>query len=216
MGSKKRKSGSGGDGTRAPRGGDSGIDHRIVIAISVVGLAGIVLLWIYAGAVADGLDWHRQSELRLIAPDLEQRNPKAAREIPDFALKDRFGRTVKLSQFAELDLLLINIWSSGCRACLEEVPALTEMDRRIGQIGKAALITIAVDEKWEDVSYYFPKGTDLRILFDPEDEVAKGIFGTSKYPETFVLDKQRRVRARFDGKRPWHSPVMFDYLGSFI
>jgi hypothetical protein len=31
-----------------------------------------------------------------------------------------------------------------------------------------------------------------------------------------VLDRQRRIRARFDGKRPWDSRLMTDYLGRFL
>jgi peroxiredoxin len=189
---------------------------RSAIGLGVTVVVGVLILWSYARAVEDGLGWHHSSQVALIAPDFEARDPARAKQIPDFTLKDRFGRGVRLGQFEDLDLLLINIWSSGCRACLEEVPALTELDRRIGRLGKAALITIAVEEKWEDVAHYFPRGTDLRVLFDPDDAVARGMFGTKKYPETFVLDRQRRIRARFDGKRPWHSPVMFEYLASFM
>mgnify|MGYP001076050001 CR=1 FL=1 len=94
--------------------------------------------------------------------------------------------------------------------------ALLQMDRRIGDLGNAVLITIAIADRWEDVANYFPKGTDLRVLFDPDDKIGKGIFGTVKYPETFILDKQRRIRARFDGKRPWYSEPMFDYLKTFM
>jgi len=197
------------------------IDQRrssvgVVVALGVTLVVGALTLWSYAAAVSDGMEWHQQSQMALVAPDFEAADPAEAVQVPDFELPDRFGNPVRLSRFAAADLLLINVWSSGCRTCQEEVPALMEMDRRIGEIGKAALITIAVDEKWEDVAHYFPRGTDLRILFDPEDKVARGIFGTKAYPETFVLDRQRRIRARFDGKRPWHSPVMFEYLASFI
>ena len=79
-----------------------------------------------------------------------------------------------------------------------------------------ALLTIAVQERWEDVAHYFPRGTDLRILFDGKNEIAGGLFGTERYPETFVLDRRRRVLARFDGKRPWHSDAMLDYLRTFL
>ena len=188
----------------------------MIVALGATLVIGALTLWSYAAAVSDGMEWHQRSQLALIAPDFEAPAAVEATEVPDFELPDRFGKPVRFSRFSSADLVLVNIWSSGCQTCLEEVPALMEMDRRIGELGKAVLITIAVDEKWEDVAHYFPRGTDLRILFDPENEVARGIFGTKAYPETFVLDEQRRIRARFDGKRPWHSPVMFEYLASFI
>jgi hypothetical protein len=90
------------------------------------------------------------------------------------------------------------------------------MDRRLGELGRIALITITIDDEWKDVASYFPQGTDLRVLFDPENKVVKGIFGTTKFPETFILDKERRIRARFDGVRNWHSSVMFEYVATHM
>ena len=187
-----------------------------MLALGIAGVVAVMLFWSYSGAVAEGMDWYRKSEMKVIAPDFVASDVANARRVPDFTARDRFGNKVKLSQFSSVDLLVVNIWSEGCPACREEVPELTEMDRRIGDLGSAALITIAVAEKWEDVANYFPKGTDLRVLFDPDDKIGKGIFGTVKYPETFIIDKQRRIRARFDGKRPWYSEPMFDYLKTFM
>jgi peroxiredoxin len=183
------------------------------VAIAVIAVAAACF---YIWAVRDGLAWERGLARRALAPDFAATDPAKAKAIPDFTLPDRFGRPVGLHQFRDVDLLLVNIWSSSCAVCREEVPELTELDRRLASIGKAALLTIAVEEKWEDVAHYFPRGTDLRILFDGENAIARGVFGTERYPETFVLDRRRRVRARFDGKRPWHSDAMLEYLGSFL
>jgi len=189
--------------------------HRAA-AYALTAAFGAAAFFLYVGGVRDGLAWQRGLAMRAISPDFVAEDIGSARQIPDFRLPDRFGRAVSLSQFGGVDLLLVNIWSSTCAVCREEVPELTEMDRRLASIGKAALLTIAVERKWGDVAHYFPKGTDLRILFDAEDEVAGGLFHTKRYPETFVLDRRRRVIARFDGKRPWHSDAMLEYLKSFL
>lgn len=170
----------------------------------------------FAEAVGNGILWQKTSEWEMVSPTHEAQNPIEAEKIPDFTLKDRFGNNVSLSQFAPADVLIINLWSSGCPPCKREIPSLAELDRRLPSIGKIALITITVDEEWEDVESYFPQGTDLRVLFDPEKKVIEKIFGTDKFPETFVLDKERRIRTRFDGERNWHSDVMLKYLSSFL
>lgn len=175
-----------------------------------------VLLMGYAEAVSDGIEWKLASDMDIIAPTFVEQNPQSASRVPDFSLKDRFGNDVRLSQFDAVDLLLVNLWSSGCPPCQREIPALSEMDRRLTGIGKVALLTITIDEKWEDVVSYFPQGSDLRVLFDPEQKVVKGIFKTEKFPETFILDKSRKIRARFDGERNWHSQVMLDYIRRFV
>jgi peroxiredoxin len=181
-----------------------------------VALVGVLLSIGFKNAVVDGLEHKGRVDMAVVAPDYEARDSGEARAIADFTLKDRTGAAVSLSAFAAADLLLINIWSSTCPACKEEVPSLVELDRRLPQLGKVVLLTIATDSGWEDVQSFFPQGTDLRVLFDPQEQVTKGIFGTQKFPETFVLDKQRRIRARFDGRRPWHSREMFDYLRLFL
>lgn len=186
------------------------------IVIAITAILGAAAFALYAAGVRDGLSWRRGLELRAISPDFVEADPAKARRIPDFALPDRFGREVSLGRFASVDLLVVNIWSSTCPVCREEVPELAAMDRRLREIGSAALLTIAVEKGWDDVAHYFPSGTDLRILFDGSDAVARGIFGTERYPETFVLDRDRRVLARFDGERPWHSDAMMEYLRSLL
>ncbi len=169
----------------------------------------------FTEAVTDGISWKRQSDWAMIAPNFEAPDQQQAKQVPEFALKDRYGNEVRLSQFAPADLLLVNLWSSGCPPCTREIPSLSELDRRLPDVGKIALITITIDEKWEDVASMFPLGTDLRVLFDPDKKVVEGIFDTDKFPETFILGKQRRIRARFDGERTWHSPEMLDYIKSY-
>jgi peroxiredoxin len=193
-----------------------GSGARRAVVYGAAGLVGLAAFYLYVGGVKDGLAWQRGLKLRSLSPDFVADDLRRAERIPDFALPDRFGRAVRLSQFDGVDLLVVNIWSSTCPVCREEVPELTEMDRRLASIGKAALITIAVEKGWRDVAHYFPSGTDLRILFDGEDAIARGLFGTERYPETFVLDRERRVRARFDGSRPWHSDEMLEYLRAFL
>lgn len=45
-----------------------------------------------------------------------------------------------------------------------------------------------------------PEG--LTVIFDADESIAKA-FGTTKFPETFVLDGTGALRARFDGSRVW-------------
>ena len=187
-----------------------------VLAIVLTIVCGALMFKSFAEAASEGLLWKQTSDRAMVSPDFEERDLQKAKKVPDFTLKDRFGNTVRLSQFQSADLLLINLWSSGCPACKQEIPSLSEMDRNLLEIGRVALITITIDEEWKDVASYFPRGTDLRVLFDPENKVVKGIFGTTKFPETFILDRERRIRARFDGARNWHSDVMFDYVASHL
>jgi peroxiredoxin len=187
-----------------------------VFAIVLTIVCGALIFRSFTEAAWEGMLWKQTSDMAQVAPNFEERDLGKAKKVPDFTLKDRFGNLVKLSQFDSADLLLVNLWSSGCPACKQEIPSLQEMDRKLSELGRVALITITIDDEWKDVASYFPQGTDLRVLFDPENKVIEGIFGTTKFPETFIVDKERRIRARFDGARNWHSPVMFEYVGTYM
>jgi hypothetical protein len=52
------------------------------------------------------------------------------------------------------------------------------------------------------------------ILFDPQRSVVTGKFGTRLFPETWIIDPEGVIRARFDRAIPWDNPVLVDYLQS--
>jgi cytochrome c biogenesis protein CcmG, thiol:disulfide interchange protein DsbE len=182
----------------------------IIVTATACGLA-----FGFFRAISDSLKWKESMKESVINPSFSAPNPALAKAIPDFSLPDRYHNPVRLSDFASVDTLVVNIWFTGCTVCEQELPSLVEMDRRLGDTSKVALLTITTDETWEDTARLFPKGTRLRILFDPEQKVTKDIFGTVRYPETFILDKERRIRARFDGRREWHLDEMISFITSF-
>lgn len=193
----------------------STIIGKRLAAFVLTAVLGSLLSYSYALALRDGGEWRAASERSVVSPTLEETDPSRAKVVPDFTLRDRYGKSIKLSDFAAAHVILVNIWTTGCPTCQRELPSLTEMDKRLAAIGRVLLVTVTTNESWEEVEHLFPRGTDLRILFDPDEKVTKDIFGTTRYPETFILDKQRRIRARFDGERSWHSEPMLKYIASF-
>ncbi|MBN2801809.1 MAG: TlpA family protein disulfide reductase [Deltaproteobacteria bacterium] len=175
----------------------------------------VFFILFFSFAFKDGMTHFAKGEAAIVSPDFIA-DKNSAKKIDDFRLKDINGDLVSFSQFNSVDVIVLNIWSAGCPVCREEIPSITELDRRLKKEKNITLITIAIADSFEDVSTYFPAGSNLRILFDGKDRVGFGIFGTSQYPETFILDKQRRVRARFDGKRDWHSDAFIGYLKTFL
>lgn len=179
----------------------------------IMSVFGVFVIQYFARA-KEGLAHFSNAEFQIVAPDFQASASKAI-SVADFTLKDRGEQSVKLSQFDSIDVLVVNIWSAGCPVCRQEIPSLTELDRRLSKLDNVTLVTIAVAESFDEVASYFPKGTNLRILFDKDDSIAAGVFQTTKYPETFILDRERRIRARFDGPRNWHGDAFINYVKSF-
>ena len=55
----------------------------------------------------------------------------------------------------------------------------------------------------------------FEVLIDSESEVVRDKYGTKLFPETWFVDQQGVIRARFDGGRSWASPLTIDLAESF-
>ena len=67
------------------------------------------------------------------------------------------------------------------------------------------MLAVSVDDSWDAIRGFFPSGTPLTVLLDPTREVP-GRFGTSKFPESFLIDPSGRVRHAFINQRDWSIP----------
>jgi len=83
------------------------------------------------------------------------------------------------------------------------MPSLEALARRLGD--RATVLAVSVDENWEAISKFFPHGTPLTVLLDPSREVPAS-YGTSQFPESFLIDPSGHVRYAFINQRNWVRP----------
>jgi peroxiredoxin len=133
------------------------------------------------------------------------------REAPDFELADHTGKKWSLAKLRGRPVLL-NFWATWCPPCAEEMPGMEDLSRKVGD--QAVVLAVSVDENWDLVSRFFPRGTPLSIVLDESKELPKK-YGTEKYPESFLIDPQGRVRHYFINTRKWGEPEAVQCLESF-
>jgi cytochrome c biogenesis protein CcmG, thiol:disulfide interchange protein DsbE len=106
--------------------------------------------------------------------------------------------------------VVLNFWATWCLPCIEEVPTLVELQRRMPQV---RVVAISEDE---DAGAYRQFLTDNNVDFvtvrDPSARVRK-MYGTVKIPETYVIDGGGVLRRKFVSAQNWTSPEIMDYLG---
>jgi peroxiredoxin len=121
-------------------------------------------------------------------------------QAPDFTLKDYAGREVRLSSLKG-QVVLVNFWATWCGTCVVEMPS---MERLVGQMsGKPfRLLAVSVDDDWQAVRKFFAKGTPLEVLLDTPRDVPKR-WGTEKFPESFLVDKDGTIRYYIVSNRDW-------------
>lgn len=168
-----------------------------------------------AGGVAFGLaalDGEHRRDAQL-AEILRPEYSGDDRTAPDFTLNDQRGRPVRLSSLRGKTVVL-HFWSRDCAPCVRELTeSLPAFDELVRGRDDVALVLVGT-ERWEDVSALVPPGFTSPMLFDPERAIVGGRYGTHLFPETWIIDPEGVIRARFDHTLEWASPVFVQYVTS--
>jgi cytochrome c biogenesis protein CcmG, thiol:disulfide interchange protein DsbE len=93
------------------------------------------------------------------------------------------------------------------------MPSLVDMQRRLKDKG-VTVVAISVDV---DGNAYqeFVKSHNVNLLTvrDP-DQKSNALYGTSKFPETYIIDRNGVIRRKFMGAVDWTAPDVTDFLST--
>src|SRR5271167_796442 len=134
--------------------------------------------------------------------------PRIGSAAPDFTIPDG-QHSVSLSQFRGKPLVL-NFWATWCPPCIQEMPSLVQLQKQLGD--KVTIIAVSEDD--DDSAYkQFVRdhSVDLLTVRDTGQKT-NGLYGTFKFPETFVIDRNGKIVRKFIGAQEWTSPEIVDYL----
>ena len=106
---------------------------------------------------------------------------------------------------------MLNFWASWCPPCIEETPSLIQMQHRLKDKG-VVVLAVSVDEN-EELYHKFLKdyGMDLLTVRDPEQKSNK-LYGTVIFPETYIIDRNGKIRRKFISAVQWNDPEILDFL----
>ncbi|MGO9165986.1 MAG: TlpA family protein disulfide reductase [Candidatus Sulfotelmatobacter sp.] len=138
------------------------------------------------------------------------RPPRIGSTAPDFTVRDD-ERTVTLSQLKG-QVVVLNFWATWCPPCIEEMPSLVQMQQRMKLKGVTVLaVSVDVDE-----SNYrrFLQDHNVNLLSVRDaNQKSSALYGSFKFPETYVIDRGGIVRRKFIGAVDWTEPDVIEYLG---
>ena len=181
------------------------------LGYGVVAAVSLFLMVEYLTAVQAAAPLERQRACHALEPR------QMSQPAPDFQLKDLEGKNVRLSSLRG-KVVLLNFWATWCPPCVEELPSIIALQK--ADLGSNfQLLTVSVDEELAKVkpllARYGAAGLSLPVLLDPSKKVATS-FGTSKFPETYLIDKQGVIRYRFINKRHWTNSEALQCIRSLI
>jgi cytochrome c biogenesis protein CcmG, thiol:disulfide interchange protein DsbE len=137
------------------------------------------------------------------------RPPHVGSAAKEFSVQDS-DRKLSLDQFRG-QVVVLNFWATWCPPCVEELPSLMNLQDRMRERGVTVLgVSIDVDG---DAYHRFLKLHNINFLTvrDPEQKVP-GMYGTTGWPETYIIDRQGVLRRKFVGPVDWNSSEVIGFL----
>ena len=137
------------------------------------------------------------------------RPPHVGAAAKEFTVQDS-DHQVSLNQFRG-HVVVLNFWASWCPPCNQELPSIMDMQSRLRGQGVVVLgVSIDVDG---DAYHRFlqERSVNFVTVRDPLQKVAN-MYGTSGWPESYVIDRQGVLRRKIVGPINWDSPEVMQFL----
>ena len=132
--------------------------------------------------------------------------PQVGMPAPDFTLPDLEGKLHGLADFRGR-VVVLNFWATWCPPCIDEMPSLQRLHQALADRG-VAVIAVSVDERFSDVPTFVQKfDLTFSVLYDEGKKVSRK-YQTFKYPETYILDREGRLKSKVVGPRDWAAPTV--------
>ncbi len=132
---------------------------------------------------------------------------QTGRVAPDFTVTDG-NRSIHLADYRG-KIVILNFWATWCLPCIAELPSLTAMQQQLPQVQVLA-VSVDVDQQaYRD--YLLEHKIGLLTIDDPAHRSAD-LYGTNRWPETYVIDQHGIIRRKFIGAQDWTSPEVLEYL----
>ena len=117
---------------------------------------------------------------------------------PSFTLKDSFGKTARLRNYAGR-VLVLDFWATWCTGCKQEIPWFSEYQKTYGRRG-LSIVGVAMDDGgWKVVKPYLGTHQVPYRMLVGDDATAKQ-YGIQNLPDTFVIDRHGRIAAAYQAR----------------
>jgi thiol-disulfide isomerase/thioredoxin len=126
---------------------------------------------------------------------------------PVFTLNDG-QHAVDLSKLRG-HVVVLNFWASWCAPCIEELPSLEELQRELPQV---EVVAVSTDEDAVAYQRFLTEHSVSLLTVRDADQRSNAMYGTFRFPETYVIDKSGIIRRKFIGPQEWTSPEIVGYL----
>jgi len=174
--------------------GDGGLKRKL--------LTGLVLFFIVGLLVIFARPDYRQGESSL-----------TGRPAKDFTFSLN-GKEEHLSDWRG-KVVLLNFWATWCPPCVDELASLNRLQHQIASRG-GVVFGISIDDDETAYEQFLKQhAIDYLNYRDASKKIAEG-YGTSMYPETYIVDRKGKIDRKVVGGQNWTSPELIAYLDNLL
>ncbi|MFB3920179.1 MAG: peroxiredoxin family protein [Terriglobia bacterium] len=136
--------------------------------------------------------------------------PEVGETAPDFTLPTLRGESISLREYRH-GVVVVNFWATWCPPCIEETPSLTRFAEQMRGLG-VTVVGVSVDQDVHALEK-FVTGAQLTfpIARDPDQSVASR-YGTFKFPESYIIDREGRIARKIVGAIDWQDPRVVGFV----
>ena len=149
-----------------------------------------------------------------VSPYLKVYNVDVGDRAPSFSLATEEGAGVSLDDYKG-KWVLLNFWATWCPPCVQEVPSLNQLHLDLEPKGLVVL-GVSVDADKQAYQGFLDQWTiAFPTVRDPEMTVSS-VYGTHKFPESYLINPEGRVVRKYVGPENWLRPEIANYLRSLL
>lgn len=134
-----------------------------------------------------------------------------------FVLEDLDGNPVALEDLRG-EAVFLNFWATWCPPCREELPSMMVLAEQM-EGRPFRMVAASQDDSHEElVAFLLEFGVDpsrILVLLDIDGEVARR-YGTELLPETYLIDGDGTIVAKYANTRDWTDPAFRSILERMI
>ena len=145
--------------------------------------------------------------LPVVGCDRGQHPRELGKTAPAFTLHDG-AQTISLSQYRGR-VVLLNFWASWCAPCIDELPSLIALHRRLPEL---AILGVSIDS---DSQAYRNFLASYRVDFPTIRDPSQGTmhrYGTVQIPESYLIDRSGHIVRKYVSEQNWTDPEVLATL----
>jgi cytochrome c biogenesis protein CcmG/thiol:disulfide interchange protein DsbE len=150
----------------------------------------------------------------VIKDSFEDRVVTVGDKAPNFSIKTDKGRTVSVSDFGG-KVLVLNFWATWCPPCIEEIPSLDQFAATMKDSG-VVVLAVSVDKNEKAYRSFLQRNRPaFETARDPDANISSD-YGTYKWPETYVIDKNGKVVQKLISNQNWMDPQLVNGIKALL